>query len=327
MCSYSSRRSRRSSRPWDSRVDSGEACPSRFCSVSSRVPPSHIRVACVWRRACGVTQESPDAVPPAGAREEPYHTVEAQWLGAAATLPADPEHQRRFGPGHPASTARGPVCAPPAALVAMRCRAAGSPARSSSPPSARLRLLQQFRVIPCRLNCSPTSSARVSPGAVNFANLRGLYASSLRALKCRSEQPITRRRRTGATTASKTRTGRKSTRTIARPRNLTKLPRPVWMTAGPGGVDTNSGRPRRVSDWRRSGQKKGPRQGRGTRPFRSRCSGDGKSAAARSGRPIIARLPQPTFGKCAQTLSPGLCRRDLPPTRNLAIGPWPPPGS
>ena len=36
------------------RIDSGEACPSRFCNASSRIPPSHIAVACVCRSACGV---------------------------------------------------------------------------------------------------------------------------------------------------------------------------------------------------------------------------------------------------------------------------------
>ena len=37
-------------------VASTLAWPSRFCRVSSRIPASHIRVACVWRSACGVTQ-------------------------------------------------------------------------------------------------------------------------------------------------------------------------------------------------------------------------------------------------------------------------------
>ena len=31
------------------RVDSGDACPRRFCRASSRIPLSHISVAWVWR--------------------------------------------------------------------------------------------------------------------------------------------------------------------------------------------------------------------------------------------------------------------------------------
>src|SRR5262249_25963908 len=41
------------------RVDSTEEWPSRRCNVSSRMPPSRMRVAWVCRRLCGVTHGSP----------------------------------------------------------------------------------------------------------------------------------------------------------------------------------------------------------------------------------------------------------------------------
>jgi hypothetical protein len=40
------------------RVDSLEAWPRLFCNESSRIPPSHIRIACVCRSACGLLHGS-----------------------------------------------------------------------------------------------------------------------------------------------------------------------------------------------------------------------------------------------------------------------------
>src|SRR5204862_7446252 len=79
------------------RIDSGDAWPSRFCSASSRIPPSQLvgsgRVPQRVRRL--VWAADAEAVQPTG--EPASNGLVAQRLAPAGTGAADKEHERAAG--------------------------------------------------------------------------------------------------------------------------------------------------------------------------------------------------------------------------------------